>query len=903
MGNPSLYGLGLDSTYTYDRESPVGTLDSNLQVVQRKAPPNDVPQSPGESPAISSGSPTMPGEVPAASSSVPAAGRNLSSPLPSSSSRPQARPARSQARVRTVSLASLLGLGIPDSSTFDFEMTVNNSTVDHGITGLSGPSLSDVRHAGASTFDSGMTKGARDEDGDGGISGLGGQTLSEGSHVGMSTFDSTATRRVVEGGPGDDNGRPALTGQGSSEGHAPYVQRVFDWNNGSVSDVLDFAAGDVSRDAGGPELDFLHSHDSRRASAHEANGLGDDFLNSYDSRRSDVHQRNDDFLQSQDPRRTMTRTQGSHGHGEDDFLQSYDPRRVSAHERNGLGDDFLQSHDSRRVSVHEEVGAHGTAMHLLSPSIGAPSRTISYATSGHEASMGHHSHPHVSSPPFPLPQSNRAWGESGGGARRGSIGASQPARSPAMTDGDAFERSAEDDVVAELPPTTSHMGTASARGSVQSQGAGAGAGAGPSRHGSGIYTPSEVDTDADSLMDAEVVMASRIELQRGGLGSGRNEGHPASLSSSAHLDVGHPHDASERPVSMDARQRKMLEQEMEREASRESAKLVGGGQTLRPLVVEDGHLRYSRQAEIVSGSDIERSDASGFHGDEPVPVEARHGSDADLPQSSLPNAENDATAERSPSMQTGAESTIRSTSARRRARKLSYATAEEAIAARRQEQAEREERMRAREAKRQADRQARYANKKKTDPLLAARLALFGLQAPEAGSGGSEQQHQRTGSSERSGTPRSVELARAEYQGAEHSSSGGGEGPLLRFSDLVDMDDDQLDVPCESTGRDDTRSMLVQQGPHILDQRVSMPGPDVWPGMGGGATYGDSQEDVNGPLTDFGGISVQTDWHSAQSHHHRRASSTQRMVAASPVSPSFPAEAYRSSPASPQVPK
>ena len=61
-----------------------------------------------------------------------------------------------------------------------------------------------------------------------------------------------------------------------------------------------------------------------------------------------------------------------------------------------------------------------------------------------------------------------------------------------------------------------------------------------------------------------------------------------------------------------------------------------------------------------------------------------------------------------------------------------FATSEEAAQAKQLELVEREKRHAEREARRQAQLQQKYAKKKQSDPLLAARLALAGLQPPEA---------------------------------------------------------------------------------------------------------------------------------------------------------------------------
>lgn len=60
----------------------------------------------------------------------------------------------------------------------------------------------------------------------------------------------------------------------------------------------------------------------------------------------------------------------------------------------------------------------------------------------------------------------------------------------------------------------------------------------------------------------------------------------------------------------------------------------------------------------------------------------------------------------------------------------SFATSEEAAQAKRQELLEREKRLAEKEARRQLQLQEKYAKKKQSDPLLAARLALAGLQTP-----------------------------------------------------------------------------------------------------------------------------------------------------------------------------
>ncbi|SPO24702.1 uncharacterized protein UTRI_01670_B [Ustilago trichophora] len=66
------------------------------------------------------------------------------------------------------------------------------------------------------------------------------------------------------------------------------------------------------------------------------------------------------------------------------------------------------------------------------------------------------------------------------------------------------------------------------------------------------------------------------------------------------------------------------------------------------------------------------------------------------------------------------------------AKARSFATSEEAARAKQQELVEREKRHAEKEAKRQAHLQEKYAKKKQSDPLLAARLALAGLQPPAA---------------------------------------------------------------------------------------------------------------------------------------------------------------------------
>lgn len=61
-----------------------------------------------------------------------------------------------------------------------------------------------------------------------------------------------------------------------------------------------------------------------------------------------------------------------------------------------------------------------------------------------------------------------------------------------------------------------------------------------------------------------------------------------------------------------------------------------------------------------------------------------------------------------------------------------YATSEEAVRAKQLERLERKKRLAEKEAKRQALLQQKYAHKKQSDPLLAARLALAGLEPREA---------------------------------------------------------------------------------------------------------------------------------------------------------------------------
>ncbi len=62
----------------------------------------------------------------------------------------------------------------------------------------------------------------------------------------------------------------------------------------------------------------------------------------------------------------------------------------------------------------------------------------------------------------------------------------------------------------------------------------------------------------------------------------------------------------------------------------------------------------------------------------------------------------------------------------------SYATSEEAARAKQHELLSREKRLAEKESRRQAQMQDKYAKKKQSDPLLAARLALAGLQPTEA---------------------------------------------------------------------------------------------------------------------------------------------------------------------------
>lgn len=69
---------------------------------------------------------------------------------------------------------------------------------------------------------------------------------------------------------------------------------------------------------------------------------------------------------------------------------------------------------------------------------------------------------------------------------------------------------------------------------------------------------------------------------------------------------------------------------------------------------------------------------------------------------------------------------------KKHSKQRSYATSEEAARAKRLELLEREKRLAEKEARRQTRLQQKYALKKQSDPLLAARLALAGLEAREA---------------------------------------------------------------------------------------------------------------------------------------------------------------------------
>ncbi|TKY86676.1 hypothetical protein EX895_004316 [Sporisorium graminicola] len=68
---------------------------------------------------------------------------------------------------------------------------------------------------------------------------------------------------------------------------------------------------------------------------------------------------------------------------------------------------------------------------------------------------------------------------------------------------------------------------------------------------------------------------------------------------------------------------------------------------------------------------------------------------------------------------------------KKHSKQRSYATSEEAARAKRLELLEREKRLAEKEARRQTQLQQKYALKKQSDPLLAARLALAGLEARE----------------------------------------------------------------------------------------------------------------------------------------------------------------------------
>jgi len=482
------------------------------------------------------------------------------------------------------------------------------------------------------------------------------------------------------------------------------------------------------------------------------------------------------------------------------------------------------------------------------------SRPISSVASSHEAANGHH----FAHPPS---QASRFWAALG--PRRGSIGASQTlASAHKSTTGDR----SEDDVVSDLRSTS--VPTSTARQSVQSVQSQATMSSyqGHNGRGSGLYASSEApsletDVDAASVRNARVVMASRVEVRRGAgdvaqMGTGAGTGGSAqSLSKEPahggeHLAVEH---LTERPTSLDPRQRQFLVEQTEREAAREVAAKVMGGQTLRPLVVNDAENRHSHQAEMGSYPDP-REDGPDLQ---------EHLEGPAIPGS---QANSDADHVASPAIG-GADSTRSSSGSRRRLRKTSYATAEEAIAARKQEQADRKERQRQKEARKHAEWQARYAEKKKTDPLLATRLALFGFQAPEGGDsvgGGDETQLNAA----RAEAGDEIEQARQEVDFRENQEEINSpappprsDSPLLRASDLVS--DADLDVPRDSTGREGVSSMLVVADPSGTDfphqVRVSFSGAE---GLFSEAPP-DADDKSLGPLVRQ---SVLSDWYSAHSH-------------------------------------
>ncbi|KAK0551938.1 hypothetical protein OC844_006509 [Tilletia horrida] len=571
------------------------------------------------------------------------------------------------------------------------------------------------------------------------------------------------------------------------------------------------------------------------------------------------------------------------------------------------------------AGVASPASGAGTGSSSLSPAaIARPmfagldadsSRPISFATSGgHEALNGHGHAPSQSS------HQNRFWyGQQG---RRGSIGASQAlgTSSPAQVGAEADEvvtagmHTREDDTVADLPRTqtqTQNSGLASARQSMQSQG-GVSSAHGHSRRGSNTYASSEApsletDGDAASVMNAQLVMASRVEVRRADIGKGRNENRTGAAGDDSAQHLGVARAGEDRPISLDDRQREFLVEHTQREAARDAGKVMDG-QTLRPLVVDDAPHRYSHQAVMMSyEDDVRHSGGSAQQHDDASAVQAR-------PMPPQDGDGDDADPGPTPTTPTGAESTRSSSGSRRRTRKASYATAEAAIAARKQEQAEREMRQRAREAKRQADRQARYVHKKKTDPLLAARLALYGLQPPDTeltpDDAAAAQTHAHddydadvagpagdlSGSMDGNATGDTAQMASVDRAFAVPqlavSSDDDVRGafdarPLIPASELASMDDP--DVPLESTGRGDAASMMVKGELESADMphqvRVSIADPDGFlmsgdsagdrlaPGGGGGGVEGGEQSYDSMDRPEFGMQSAASDWHSAHSHH------------------------------------
>ena len=103
-----------------------------------------------------------------------------------------------------------------------------------------------------------------------------------------------------------------------------------------------------------------------------------------------------------------------------------------------------------------------------------------------------------------------------------------------------------------------------------------------------------------------------------------------------------------------------------------------------------------------------------------------------------------------------------------------YATSEEAALAKQRENAEREGRQKEKERKRQLEQQRKYAMKKKSDPLLAARLALVGLEHESEPLPGQEAASQTRTVDDASVRKRGVNLSSADEPTVRSWTSAGG---------------------------------------------------------------------------------------------------------------------------------